>query len=234
MCLCQLQKTDKAVMAPRGMNGSEEDVVGKSGWSRNASARKFSIDATKLMVAQVRECFHKQHQPPWLPNFDTGHWPLTVKSIFMKIQGWSSRFRLRWVGAWACNAQGEFKDLRKQCDRGAIAIPLSQTMWTEMTLNVFNDRFREVEDCEKQYLCYELSVQIITRCKWWMVPTVWGPVVVWCQVKAMEQGLPTSALPVALLVGFIFWTFLEYVIHRFLFNAKSSPAWSVCMTCLST
>ncbi|XP_024391477.1 dihydroceramide fatty acyl 2-hydroxylase FAH1 isoform X1 [Physcomitrium patens] len=73
---------------------------------------------------------------------------------------------------------------------------------------------------------FESSViEIITRCKWWMVPTVWGPVVVWCQVKAMEQGLPTSALPVALLVGFIFWTFLEYVIHRFLFNAKSSPAW---------
>lgn len=37
-------------MVFRGMNGSEEDVVGKFGWSCNVSVRKFSIDVIKFMV----------------------------------------------------------------------------------------------------------------------------------------------------------------------------------------
>jgi len=67
-------------------------------------------------------------------------------------------------------------------------------------------------------------LELLTKCKWWMIPMIWGPVVVWSEVKAVNEGLSVTFLPVVFTLGLLFWTLLEYILHRFLFHMKvSSP-----------
>jgi dihydroceramide fatty acyl 2-hydroxylase len=68
-------------------------------------------------------------------------------------------------------------------------------------------------------------MQMGTKAKWWMVPLIWGPVVVLCEAKAVQTGLaPHLALPVFLL-GLLAWTLTEYLLHRFVFHMKTTSYW---------
>lgn len=57
----------------------------------------------------------------------------------------------------------------------------------------------------------------LTKTAWYVIPIVWMPWVSFGVYKA-AQGLPLIALPPLLAVGLGFWTFFEYILHRFLFH----------------
>ncbi|KAG0618588.1 hypothetical protein M758_4G076000 [Ceratodon purpureus] len=67
-------------------------------------------------------------------------------------------------------------------------------------------------------------LEYFTKCKWWMIPLIWGPVVAWCEAKALAEGLPVKLLLVAFTEGLLFWTLLEYILHRWVFHMKASSA----------
>ncbi|KAG0629669.1 hypothetical protein M758_1G121000 [Ceratodon purpureus] len=64
-----------------------------------------------------------------------------------------------------------------------------------------------------------------TKAKWWMIPLIWGPVVVMCEARAVQKGLsPSQAFP-GFIAGVLAWTFVEYLLHRFVFHMKTSSYW---------
>ncbi len=58
-----------------------------------------------------------------------------------------------------------------------------------------------------------------SRTPWYVVPTFWTPVAVW-YLYSSDVGLLFSALLV--LYGLLYWTFMEYTMHRFIFHADDS------------
>lgn len=75
---------------------------------------------------------------------------------------------------------------------------------------------------------YDLTMaglQMGTKAKWWMVPTIWGPVALWMQARAVSKGLPHHLVLPVFLAGLLAWTLTEYLLHRFLFHMKTSSYW---------
>lgn len=58
-----------------------------------------------------------------------------------------------------------------------------------------------------------------THVPWWLVPLVWVPVILalWA-LAASHGGLAPGAIALRALGGFLGWTLLEYLLHRFLFH----------------
>lgn len=65
-----------------------------------------------------------------------------------------------------------------------------------------------------------------TKAKWWMIPMIWGPVVVLCEAKSVSEGLAQHLVLPVFLMGLFVWTFAEYLLHRFLFHMKTSSYWA--------
>lgn len=58
----------------------------------------------------------------------------------------------------------------------------------------------------------------LTKTPWWMIPTLWGPPVVYGLYLAssgFDRGLVQAGFYV---FGFCVWSLLEYILHRFLFH----------------
>ncbi|KAL3689199.1 hypothetical protein R1sor_015508 [Riccia sorocarpa] len=69
-------------------------------------------------------------------------------------------------------------------------------------------------------------VESLTRTNWWMIPLVWGPVVLWCEMRAVKFGLPLDMVLPCMLIGCVLWTVAEYLLHRFLFHMKANSYWT--------
>mmetsp|Transcript_15378 Transcript_15378/g.36498 ORF Transcript_15378/g.36498 Transcript_15378/m.36498 type:complete len:348 (-) Transcript_15378:420-1463(-) len=75
----------------------------------------------------------------------------------------------------------------------------------------------QVMDEPARFFEYDF-MEFFSRTSWWAVPTVWVPVVL--GVLAYTASLPIAAGAMALyyLAGLLFWSFLEYSLHRWLFH----------------
>mmetsp|Transcript_5212 Transcript_5212/g.9923 ORF Transcript_5212/g.9923 Transcript_5212/m.9923 type:complete len:356 (+) Transcript_5212:176-1243(+) len=61
---------------------------------------------------------------------------------------------------------------------------------------------------------------------WWMIPLVWLPMAVAALAHALVvQNIAAMAVVQMTLSGIIFWGFLEYTLHRFLFHSVPSTYW---------
>ncbi|XP_078609166.1 fatty acid 2-hydroxylase-like isoform X1 [Branchiostoma floridae x Branchiostoma japonicum] len=102
---------------------------------------------------------------------------------------------------------------------------------------------------EKPYRLFSSEVcEFFSRCPWFLVPTLWLPLVVYfafTSVVELRQGqvqvftqtcsalkftAPVSLFPVVFAAGVMLWTFWEYCLHRFLFHSKavtSSPGFII-------
>ncbi|KAL2631337.1 hypothetical protein R1flu_016023 [Riccia fluitans] len=69
-------------------------------------------------------------------------------------------------------------------------------------------------------------MESVSRTKWWTIPLVWGPIVLLSQMRAYKFGVPLAMLLPWMIVGSGFWSFFEYLIHRFLFHMKAETYWT--------
>lgn len=69
-------------------------------------------------------------------------------------------------------------------------------------------------------------MESLTNTKWWVIPLIWGPVVLYSAWKSLQLGVPVATLPGWMGVGALIWTFLEYSLHRFLFHWTTSGYWT--------
>lgn len=69
-------------------------------------------------------------------------------------------------------------------------------------------------------------MEILTRTQWWVVPMIWGPItlgflyysVAGQLAQGVTAGTAASVTFACWSFGVLFWTFLEYTMHRFLFH----------------
>ncbi|KAL3689193.1 hypothetical protein R1sor_015502 [Riccia sorocarpa] len=69
-------------------------------------------------------------------------------------------------------------------------------------------------------------LESLSRTNWWTIPLVWGPVVVFCQARALQFGVRQEMVVPWMILGAAFWSFFEYLIHRFLFHMKADTYWT--------
>lgn len=79
-------------------------------------------------------------------------------------------------------------------------------------------------------------LESLSKSPWWLVPLTWIPVVIYICYLALtgspswifllESSPPLSVLQLFVLLpfGIIFWTLLEYCLHRFVFHLDPPPA----------
>lgn len=70
-------------------------------------------------------------------------------------------------------------------------------------------------------------LQFFTRTAWWVIPAVWGPLVIYLAVLAHKGGLWLSTAPFVMAIGAFIWTFIEYLLHRYVFHMKTTGKWYV-------
>ncbi|KAK3387599.1 inositolphosphorylceramide-B C-26 hydroxylase [Podospora didyma] len=58
----------------------------------------------------------------------------------------------------------------------------------------------------------------LSKTPWWMIPLVWGPPVMYGLYLAREGFSSVFQEAAFFLLGLAIWTFLEYMLHRFLFH----------------
>lgn len=68
--------------------------------------------------------------------------------------------------------------------------------------------------------------EFFTRTAWWVIPAVWGPLVIYLAVLAHKGGLWLSTAPFVMAIGAFIWTFIEYLLHRYVFHMKTTGKWS--------
>ncbi|KAK9895356.1 fatty acid-2 hydroxylase [Cystobasidium minutum MCA 4210] len=70
-------------------------------------------------------------------------------------------------------------------------------------------------------------LEMFTRTQWWIVPLIWGPITLGFLYNSYQgliniSGYSASTAPLVtlgcFLFGNLFWTFIEYFMHRFLFH----------------
>ncbi len=62
-------------------------------------------------------------------------------------------------------------------------------------------------------------LEIFTKNSWYIIPTVWVPVILsYVYTQYFEGDLPLILFPFLFIFGIFLWTFIEYVLHRFLFH----------------
>ncbi|XP_012075928.1 dihydroceramide fatty acyl 2-hydroxylase FAH1 isoform X2 [Jatropha curcas] len=65
----------------------------------------------------------------------------------------------------------------------------------------------------------------VTRSVWWVVPVIWIPMACWCISISIRMGHSSSNVALMVVFGIFVWTFLEYLLHRFLFHFKTKTYW---------
>ncbi|KAJ4702931.1 Fatty acid 2-hydroxylase [Melia azedarach] len=68
-------------------------------------------------------------------------------------------------------------------------------------------------------------LEFLTRTKWWVIPTIWLPIVCWFVSKSVQMGLTPRQAALALAGGVFIWTLMEYSLHRFFFHMKTTSYW---------
>ncbi|OAE23832.1 hypothetical protein AXG93_369s1260 [Marchantia polymorpha subsp. ruderalis] len=104
-----------------------------------------------------------------------------------------------WMGQWACR----LPDTPKRTGTAIASISNLETGGEQCVANV----------------------HFFTRTHWWVIPLIWVPVALAMEVLAVKNGVTYTQLPVLMIVGAMIWTFLEYMLHRFLFHMKTSSFW---------
>lgn len=89
--------------------------------------------------------------------------------------------------------------------------------------------------CTQSFRMFETEfVEFFSKTEWWAVPLVWLPVVAWLSVDCLTNSIggaaPLELGPFVLffIFGSCLWTFVEYVLHRFVFHEivrADSPVW---------
>lgn len=69
--------------------------------------------------------------------------------------------------------------------------------------------------------------QFLTLTVWWAIPVIWLPVVVWCISMSVSMGHSLPEIVAMVVFGVFLWTFIEYILHRFLFHMKTTSYWFV-------
>ncbi len=70
----------------------------------------------------------------------------------------------------------------------------------------------------------EWAERYVSRVRPWQVAVVWGPVVLYFLGRSLADGaLGVSAAVCLLASGLLAWTFVEYVLHRWLFHFTPRP-----------
>jgi 4-hydroxysphinganine ceramide fatty acyl 2-hydroxylase len=59
--------------------------------------------------------------------------------------------------------------------------------------------------------------EYLSKTEWWKVPLFWVPMML-CQLYMNETDLLTTCIMFT--CGLLMWTFMEYMLHRFLFHAE--------------
>ncbi|GAB2220335.1 hypothetical protein Droror1_Dr00007980 [Drosera rotundifolia] len=70
-------------------------------------------------------------------------------------------------------------------------------------------------------------IEWLERVNWRVIAVVWPPVICWLISLSIRRGLSTDQLMIAAGCGLLFWTFLEYCLHRFLFHMKPKSYWGI-------
>jgi 4-hydroxysphinganine ceramide fatty acyl 2-hydroxylase len=65
-----------------------------------------------------------------------------------------------------------------------------------------------------------------SRTSWWVIPGVWGPVICGGFLYSIKLGLSPVEAACSLAVGVAVWTWLEYVLHRFVFHLDEAVQFS--------
>lgn len=68
-------------------------------------------------------------------------------------------------------------------------------------------------------------LESLTRTKWWVIPTVWLPVVCCFASLSYARGHSASEVALMLVSGVFLWTLIEYTLHRFLFHINTRTYW---------
>ncbi|KAE9600863.1 putative fatty acid hydroxylase [Lupinus albus] len=68
-------------------------------------------------------------------------------------------------------------------------------------------------------------LEFFTRTVWWVIPIVWVPVAIWSISNSIRMGLTCPQVTKFVVIGIFVWTFLEYMLHRFLFHVKTKSYW---------
>ncbi|PWA81638.1 fatty acid hydroxylase 1 [Artemisia annua] len=67
--------------------------------------------------------------------------------------------------------------------------------------------------------------EFLTKNEWYVIPTIWLPVVCWYATKAFKMGNSLPEIAMILVLGIFIWTLMEYSLHRFLFHIKTKTYW---------
>ncbi|CAL1361419.1 unnamed protein product [Linum trigynum] len=68
-------------------------------------------------------------------------------------------------------------------------------------------------------------MEALTRTVWWVIPTIWIPVVCYFAAMSARMGLVIPEVVSLLFLGVFLWTLVEYTLHRFLFHIKTTSYW---------
>lgn len=62
------------------------------------------------------------------------------------------------------------------------------------------------------------ALELLTLTPWYVIPLLWGPLVLFCMASALQHGMSAVQLSLCFTLGLFVWTFIEYGLHRFLFH----------------
>lgn len=69
-------------------------------------------------------------------------------------------------------------------------------------------------------------MEFLSRTVWWAVPVIWLPVVCWFVTVSIHMGHSLPQVALIIIAGIFIWTFIEYLMHRFIFHFKTNGYWS--------
>jgi 4-hydroxysphinganine ceramide fatty acyl 2-hydroxylase len=115
----------------------------------------------------------------------------------------------------------------KQTDLTADAkrsqfLDLRKPLFPQMVRANFSKAFYLEQVHQPRYLPYAAPLfgnflDVFTKTAWYMIPTIWLPVVGYQVYNSLKSELPYVTAP-CFILGIFIWTLVEYILHRFLFH----------------
>lgn len=115
----------------------------------------------------------------------------------------------------------------KQTDLSADAkrsqfLDLRKPLFPQMVRANFSKEFYLQQVHQPRYVPYSAPLfgnflDAFTKTAWYMIPTIWLPVVGYQVFKSLQSESP-YVTAVFFFVGIFIWTLVEYILHRFLFH----------------
>jgi 4-hydroxysphinganine ceramide fatty acyl 2-hydroxylase len=95
-------------------------------------------------------------------------------------------------------------------------------VWTKMNKAEYLDFIHDPKHMinPPEAVLFQTSfLEIFTKTPWYMIPILWGPLVIYLISQAYYTlDVPVIALVLLYLLGLFVWTFFEYALHRFIFH----------------